>query len=123
MRDPFLDLLLAGLIPVTPPINSSGNHLKTEHDSKKELNSMMMDILETIAITSEGQVRSGATILIKTGRVYNGLREIERFADPDKHTTVTEEQRQAAICFLDNILAEIDSFFKENPKPNKTAFD
>lgn len=41
----------------------------------------------------------------------------------DARTTVTEEQRQAVIGFLDKILSEMDAFFEENPKPDNTAFD
>ena len=133
MRDPFFDLMMAGLL-ATPPVdnkeekirverNTRIDRLKAERDSKKEMHNFLTDILEVIAESSEGQSRSTATIMIKCNKLGNRLNDLRRFADPDKRTTVTEEQRQTVIGFLDKILSEMDAFFEENPKPDNTAFD
>lgn len=133
MRDPFFDLMMAGLL-ATPPVDSKEekirverntriDRLKAERDSKKEMHNFLTDILEVIAESSEGQSRSTATIMIKCNKLGNRLNDLQRFADPDKRTTVTEEQRQTVIGFLDKILSEMDAFFEENPKPDNTAFD
>ena len=87
------------------------------------MHNFLTDILEVIAESSEGQSRSTATIMIKCNKLVNRLNDLQRFADPDKRTTVTEEQRQTVIGFLDKILSEMDTFFEENPKPDNTAFD
>ena len=133
MRDPFFDLMMAGLL-ATPPVdnkeekirverNTRIDRLKAERDSKQEMHNFLTDILEVIAESSEGQSRSTATIMIKCNKLGNRLNDLQRFADPDKRTTVTEEQRQTVIGFLDKILSEMDAFFEENPKPDNTAFD
>lgn len=133
MRDPFFDLMMAGLL-ATPPVdnkeekirverNTRIDRLKAERDSKKKMHNFLTDILEVIAESSEGQSRSTATIMIKCNKLGNRLNDLQRFADPDKRTTVTEEQRQTVIGFLDKILSEMDAFFEENPKPDNTAFD
>lgn len=99
------------------------DRLKAERDFKKEMHNFLTGILEVIAESSEGQSRSTATIMIKCNKLDNCINDLHRFADPDKRTTVTEEQRQAVIGFLDKILSEMDAFFEENPKPDNTAFD
>ena len=87
------------------------------------MHNFLTDILEVIAESSEGQSRSTATIMIKCNKLGNRLNDLQRFADPDKRTTVTEEQRQTVIGFLDKILSEMDAFVEEKPKLDSTAFD